>query len=254
MGMTVQSWRGIKLLRLLAHMLRGYVKVRWAWQALTPLQAQEEVMSWAQGALDILGARVKLEGDLRQSGPLLLVCNHVSWMDILLFLSLGPVRFVSKSEVQSWPVIGHFAQACRTLFIKRTSKRDARVVVQRMSESLLKGDLIAIFPEGTTTVGETVLPFHANLFESVVAANAQVQAASILYVGGDEKTCITTTSFTGEDTLVGSIWRILGLSAFDIWVSLGPVHEAHGKDRRALALQSWNQVLQLHSQLKSRTV
>ena len=239
-------------MRLLAHMLRGYVKVRWAWQALTPLQAQDEVMSWAKEALQIFGARVKLDGQLRQSGPLLLVSNHVSWMDILLFLSLGPVRFVSKSEVQSWPVIGHFAQACRTLFIKRTSKRDARMVVQRMSESLEDGDLIAIFPEGTTSVGEGVLPFHANLFESVVASKAQVQAASILYVGGKENSFITTPSFTGEDTLVASIWRILGMSQFDIWVSMGPVHESLGQDRRALATQSWREVQELHSQLRSR--
>jgi 1-acyl-sn-glycerol-3-phosphate acyltransferase len=254
MGKTFQSWRGVKLARLLAHLLRGYVKVRWGWQALTPLQAQEEVMSWAKETLNILGARVKLEGQLRQTGPLLLVSNHVSWMDILLFLSLGPVRFVSKSEVQFWPVIGHFAQACRTLFIQRTSKRDARMVVQRMSESLQKGDLIAIFPEGTTTVGETVLPFHANLFESVVASNAQVQAAGILYVGEDEKTFITATSFTGEDTLVGSIWRILGLRQFDIWVCIGPEHDALGQNRRVLSTQSWHQVQALHSRLKSRTV
>jgi 1-acyl-sn-glycerol-3-phosphate acyltransferase len=258
--MNLLTWRAIKLIRLLLHLVRGYIKVRWGWRTLTPLQAQEAVMAWAQGALAIFGAQVSVKGSFTQGGPLLLVSNHISWLDILLYLSLTPVRFVSKSEVQSWPIVGRFAGACRTLFIQRASKRDARKVVEMMRESLLRGDRVAVFPEGTTTTGEEVLPFHANLFESAVNANASVQVASILYVSSVSSpspmgpTRITTPSFTGEDTLVGSIWRILGLKHFEIWVSLSEAHAPSGLDRRALAQRSSAEVNQLHAQLLALTV
>ena len=254
--MNLMTWRGIKLIRLLIHLIRGYIQVRWGWQALTPLQAQEAVMAWAQGAMAIFGARIKVTGTMSQGGPLLMVSNHISWLDILLFLSLTPVRFVSKSEVESWPIVGRYAQACRTLFIQRTSKRDARKVVEMMRESLLSGDRVAIFPEGTTTKGEGVLPFHANLFESAVSSHASTQAASILYVNTSAKGAPkldTLPSFTGDDTLVGSIWRILGLQHFEIWVSLGEVHPPGDLDRRALAKKCNLEVVQLHEHMLSMT-
>mgnify|MGYP000193256998 CR=1 FL=1 len=251
--MNVLTWRGIKLIRLLVHLIRGYIQVRWGWRDLTPAQAQEAVMAWAQGAMAIFGARVQVTGSFSPGGPLLLVSNHISWLDILLFLSLTPVRFVSKSEVQTWPIIGRFAAACRTLFIQRASKRDAKKVVEMMREALLAGDSVAVFPEGTTTKGEGVLAFHANLFESAVASNASIQVAGILYVSAPSKGSpkrITTPSFTGEDTLVGSIWRILGLNSFEVWVSLSEVHPPCGLDRRALAQRSCAEVIQLHTQMR----
>lgn len=251
--MRVQNWRAIKLIRLLLHLMRGYAKVRWAWQGLTPTEAQDEVMKWSKRALEIFGAQVKLIGQLSPDQSVLLVSNHISWLDILLMLSLTPVRFVSKSEVRSWPIIGRFASACRTPFIQRASKRDAKKVVQTMRESLMAGERVAVFPEGTTTKGEEVLPFHANLFESVVATNAKVQALSILYVGQETQLRISTPSFTEDDTLVGSIWRILGLESFEIWVCAGKVQDTDGLERRALAQQSATEVLRCHAHLLSLT-
>lgn len=248
-------WRAFKLMRLLGHLFSGYIKVRWGWHGLSPEQAQIEVLTWSKTTLNVLGVEVKVYGDMAQAGPLLLVSNHISWLDILLFLSLRPVRFVSKAEVESWPIVGHYAHACRTLFIKRTIKRDALKLVQIMSEALSMGDMVAIFPEGTTTTGVEVLPFHANLFESARASNASIQAASILYVSSSKHEPITTPSFTGSDTLVGSIWRILGLKEFEVWVNWGDVQEPIlGQDRRSLAKQSWSEVQRLHAQLKSQAV
>lgn len=251
--MSAQHWRAIKLIRLLLHLVRGYAKVRWAWQGLTPTEAQEEVMKWSKRALEIFGAQVKLIGHLSAEQSVLLVSNHISWLDILLMLSLTPVRFVSKSEVRFWPIIGRFASACRTLFIQRASKRDAKKVVQTMRESLMAGERVAVFPEGTTTKGEEVLPFHANLFESVVVTNAKVQALSILYVAQETQQSISTPSFTGDDTLVGSIWRILGLKSFEIWVCAAKVQDTNGLERRALAKQSAAEVLKGHAHLLSLT-
>ena len=246
--------RAFKLMRLLAHLFRGYIKVRWGWRGLRPEQAQSEVLAWSKTTLDVLGVEVKVFGDMAHTGPLLLVSNHISWLDILLFLSLRPVRFVSKAEVESWPIVGHYAHACRTLFIQRTIKRDALKLVQVMSEALSMGDMVAIFPEGTTTTGVEVLPFHANLFESVMASHAAIQAAGVLYVSSANHLPITTPSFTGSDTLVGSIWRILGLKGFEAWVQWGAVEESQGSDRRALAKKSWSQVQHLHALLRAKAL
>ena len=246
--------RAFKLMRLLAHLFRGYIKVRWGWRGLSPEQAQSEVLAWSKTTLDVLGVEVRVFGDMAHTGPLLLVSNHISWLDILLFLSLRPVRFVSKAEVESWPIVGHYAHACRTLFIQRTIKRDALKLVQVMSEALSMGDMVAIFPEGTTTTGVEVLPFHANLFESVMASHAAIQAAGVLYVSSANHLPITTPSFTGSDTLVGSIWRILGLKGFEAWVQWGAVEESQGSDRRALAKKSWSQVQHLHALLRAKAL
>ena len=246
--------RAFKLMRLLAHLFRGYIKVRWGWRGLSPEQAQSEVLAWSKTTLDVLGVEVKVFGDMAHTGPLLLVSNHISWLDILLFLSLRPVRFVSKAEVESWPIVGHYAHACRTLFIQRTIKRDALKLVQVMSEALSMGDMVAIFPEGTTTTGVEVLPFHANLFESVKASHAAIQAAGVLYVSSANHLPITTPSFTGSDTLVGSIWRILGLKGFEAWVQWGAVEESQGIDRRVLAKKSWSQVQHLHALLRAKAL
>ena len=246
--------RAFKLMRLLAHLFRGYIKVRWGGRGLSPEQAQSEVLAWSKTTLDVLGVEVKVFGDMAHTGPLLLVSNHISWLDILLFLSLRPVRFVSKAEVESLPIVGHYAHACRTLFIQRTIKRDALKLVQVMSEALSMGDMVAIFPEGTTTTGVEVLPFHANLFESVMASHAAIQAAGVLYVSSANHLPITTPSFTGSDTLVGSIWRILGLKGFEAWVQWGAVEESQGSDRRALAKKSWSQVQHLHALLRAKAL
>lgn len=237
--------RLIKVLSLLYLLIDGLIEVTWHWSHLTPLQAQERVMNWAQRACRVLGARVEVEGDMSHVGPLLVVSNHISWLDILVFLSIRPVRFVSKSEVKDWPVVGRYASACRTLFVARSSKKDALRVVHQMVDALNAGDMVAIFPEGTTTQGQEVLPFHANLIQASVATNAPLQAASISYESIQTGQMITEPSYIGEDTLVGSVWVILGLKPFRVRVKWSDVQARGERDRRALAQDLHQAVVEL---------
>jgi 1-acyl-sn-glycerol-3-phosphate acyltransferase len=237
--------RLIKVLSLIYLLIDGLIEVTWYWSHLTPLQAQERVMNWAQRACRVLGARVEVEGDMPYAGPLLVVSNHISWLDILVFLSIRPVRFVSKSEVKNWPVVGRYASACRTLFVARSSKKDALRVVHQMVEALNAGDIVAIFPEGTTTHGHEVLPFHANLMQASVASDAPLQAASISYESLETGRLITEPSYIGDDTLVGSIWIILGLKPFKVRLRWSPLQERGDRDRRALAQDLHEAVVKL---------
>jgi 1-acyl-sn-glycerol-3-phosphate acyltransferase len=108
------------------------------------------------------GRRAACDGGCAKGGPLLLVSNHVSWLDILVINAVRPARFVSKADVRHWPLVGELITAAGTLYIEREKRRDAMRVVHRMADSLREGDVVAVFPEGTTGSGLDVLPFHAN--------------------------------------------------------------------------------------------
>ena len=121
------------------------------------------------------------EGQFR-SRATLVTANHVSWLDIAAVHAVCPqARFVSKADVRHWPLLGWLIGAVGTLFIERERKRDAMRVVHQMAESLIAGDVVAVFPEGTTGDGRALLPFHANLLQAAIAAEAPVQPVALRY-------------------------------------------------------------------------
>src|SRR3569832_1870289 len=113
---------------------------------------------------------------------MLLVANHISWLDILVVHAARHCRFVSKSEVKRWPLIGTLATGANTLNIERESRRDAVRVVHHMAEALRAGDVLAVFPEGTTSDGRALLPFHANLIQAAISAAAPVLPVALSFM------------------------------------------------------------------------
>ena len=114
-----------------------------------------------------LGVRLHVRGEPDARRPLLLVANHVSWLDIPVLFALAPVRFVAKSEVADWPVIGWMARLARTLFIERGNHGAVKDKAREVEEALRAGDLVVIFPEGTTSDGNRVLFFKSGLLGAV---------------------------------------------------------------------------------------
>jgi 1-acyl-sn-glycerol-3-phosphate acyltransferase len=196
---------------------------------------QRAVQAWAQRVLSVFSLSVDVTGSIGVRGPLFLVSNHLSWLDILVYLSLTPVRFVSKSEVADWPLVGRYAKACRTLFIERNSRRDAGRMVEQLVESLKGGDVVMIFPEGTTSTGEVVLPFHANLLKAPLESACPVQAVGLVYRLSQSGAITTVPTFVGDQTLVASIWAILGLEPFRANIQCGLPHTPQTLNRRELA-------------------
>ncbi len=144
----------LKLVRALAHAHAGWWTIRTRFPQLSP--AQREAARAAVGASacsTLLGIRLVVQGTPPARGPVLLVANHLSWLDILAIHAARHVRFVSKADVQHWPLIGTLATGAGTLYIERERRRDAMRVVHHMTEALKSGDLIAVFPEGTTSDG-----------------------------------------------------------------------------------------------------
>lgn len=134
--------------------------------------------------LKTLGVGLVQRGIPPQCG--LLVSNHLSYLDIVVFAASAPCVFVSKVEVRSWPLIGLAASCSGTIFIDRSSKASAAATAERMNAILAEGIPVLLFPEGTSTDGSSVLKFHSTLFESVVAHGIPVTAGAIRYLDGPD--------------------------------------------------------------------
>lgn len=220
---------------LLAHLVRGLWLVWWRFDRLSQ-QGQHALMrSWSQQLLTLLGVALEVRGDSATAGPLLLVSNHISWLDITVIHAARHCRFVSKGDVKHWPLVGALAQGIGTLFIERESRRDALRVVHEMAHSLAEGDVLAVFPEGTTSCGASLLPFHANLLQAAISAQAPVQPLALQYLDRVTRQASRVPAYVGDDHLLGSIWRILCARDLLVIVSFGVPQGAAGRERRAWA-------------------
>jgi 1-acyl-sn-glycerol-3-phosphate acyltransferase len=234
----------LKLLLCVGHLLRGMWTIARHFSKASPEQRNQHIAHWAKGLLAELGVRLQVQGEPQQRGPLLVVCNHISWLDILVLLAAQPVRFVSKSEVRRWPVIGWLATQVGTLYIERASRRDAHRVVSSVAEHLQAGALIAVFPEGTTSDGAEVLPFHGNLLQSAISAQAPVQPVALQFMELDG-TRSMSPCYVGDDSLLQSVWRLLSARPITAKLIFAPPVLTSGGERRALALQLQQQISQL---------
>ena len=148
-------------LRALGHALAGWPRILFAFPRLSERSAKRACRPGRCGCWRLLGIRLELRGQPPAAGPVLLVANHISWLDILVMHAARHCRFVSKSDVRHWPLIGTLATGAGTLYIERESRRDAMRVVHHMADSLKRGRRRwRCFPEGTTSdgVGPAAVP------------------------------------------------------------------------------------------------
>jgi 1-acyl-sn-glycerol-3-phosphate acyltransferase len=221
--------------RVLVHVLSGLAQILLLFPRLSQQQRGIRVQVWADKMLARLGVTLKVSGTPPRIGPMLLVANHISWLDIVVLHAARHCRFVSKSDVRDWPLVGTLASAAGTLYIERESRRDAMRVVQRMAQALQEGDILAVFPEGTTGDGIEMLPFHANLIQAAISAQAPAQPVALQFVDGRNGKPSCAVSYVGDESLLGSIWRTLCARHLCAGVVFGAVQLADGRDRRAWA-------------------
>lgn len=207
-GAWPQLRRLWRVLRVLTHIFWGL----WValccgafWHPHRPA-VRRRVQRWLTQLVTLLSVRVEVSGTPPQ-GAALVVCNHVSWVDIPVLASLMPAYFLSKAEVRDWPLIGWLAQAGGTLFIKRGSGESGRKAVD-IAVALQKGRSVLLFPEGTTTDGRQLRRFHRPLFEAAVLAPAPVQPVALRYLTEDGD-LDTAAAFIGTDSFHHHLWRLL---------------------------------------------
>lgn len=222
--------------RMLWHALQGVHTARKGIDHLDAASQQRLVEDWAREFLSEAGIQLHIEGQPVSQGPVLLVANHQSWLDIPTLHAARHCRFISKAEIAKWPIVGHLARAAGTLFVKRSSRRDTQRTVQAMTEALRNGDVLTVFPEGTTGNGRELLPFHGNMLQAAIDADAAVQPVAMTFVNAQtgERSFVPCEAYEDEPML-RSLWRTIQSDHLVAVVHYGTPEKANGRDRRTWA-------------------
>lgn len=192
------------------------------------------------GILDIgirienIGGQTGVQQPARGGDGYLIVANHVSWLDIFVLNAIFPARFIAKAEVRNWPLIGWLCKRSGTIFIERAMRQNAASTNQHASQLLGRGVCVGLFPEGTTTDGQQVGHFHSALIQPAIDAGAMLYPIALRYQGSNGKQS-GAANFTGDMTLLQSIWRVLRSPRFDALLALTPALSTAGENRRVLA-------------------
>ena len=224
-----------KMLRGLWHVVVGMWWIHAHFPRLSAEQREMRVQVWSLQFLALWDIHLKVLGQPVLNGPALIVANHISWLDISVIHAARHCRFVAKSDIRQWPLIGTLATGSGSLYIERTNRKDALRMVKDMADAMRDGDVVAVFPEGTTSDGRDILPFHANLLQSAILAQAPVQPMSLKFIDAATGETSFAPCYIGDDTLIGSIWRTLTSSRIIAVVHFGEPQSAKGRDRRAWA-------------------
>jgi 1-acyl-sn-glycerol-3-phosphate acyltransferase len=232
----MRSLRAIaKFLRVIAQVLRGYWTIRTLFPKLSDEQQARYVEVWARGMLAIIGIEVRVKGH-PAPGPVLMAANHISWLDILVMHAACHCRFVAKSEIQGWPLVGVLTTGGGSLYIERSSNRDAMRLVHQMAAALQQGQVLAVFPEGGTGDGVTLRPFHANLLQAAISAGAPIQPIALQFLDAQTQQTSLAPCYRDTDTLVSSLWRTLCAPPLLAQVRYGESQIAQGRNRREWAI------------------
>ncbi|MFI1936267.1 lysophospholipid acyltransferase family protein [Streptomyces purpureus] len=186
---------------------------------------------WARWVLRAFGVRIRVTGvPPATGGPLLVVANHISWLDIPLVAAVLPGRMLAKTEVRHWPVLGPLAARGGTLFLDRDRLRALPGTVRQIADALSGGARVIVFPEGSTWCGRAQGRFRPATFQAALDASATVQPVRISYAPTGP------AAFVGDDPLTASLWRIAATGAITAEIRiLPPIPVGRHPDRRSLA-------------------
>ena len=235
MAALIAIW---KFLRGLWHVLLGMWTIYVRFPQLSPEQREMRVQAWALQFLALWGIHLRVLGQPVSNGPALMVANHISWLDILVIHAARHCRFVSKSDIRDWPLVGMLATGAGTLYIERTSRKDALRMVKDMASAMRLGDVVAVFPEGTTSDGQRLLPFHGNLVQSALNVGVPIVPVGLRYVDPDGEPS-HAAAFVGDTTFLASVWRITAHPKLIVEVHVMPAIEpAPGLTRQHVAREA----------------
>ena len=173
--------RATRLTRLGLHLLQAIFIAAVLLPSVNPAWRDRLIRYWSRGLLKVLGVRMQMQPAPVLPDGALLVCNHISWLDIYLIYAARRVHFVSKAEVRAWPVFGWLAQQGGTLFLDRTRRADTARVNTTMRELMQQGAWVAVFPEGTTSDGRGLKRFLSSLLQPAVELGCPIVPAALRY-------------------------------------------------------------------------
>lgn len=233
--------KSLRLARLLLHIASGLLQAL-IYPHLKPATQNRMASHWARQFLRILNVKLRTRGSLPEVGRqpgVMIVANHISWVDILVILAVSPARFVAKAEIRTWPLLGWLSMRAGTLFIERKKRSDTLRVNQAIGKLLGEGRSVVIFPEGMTSDGGVLHHFHASLLHPVVNSEAFIQPAAIRYLApdGGRNTAVAYV----EISIVESLMQIINQSEIKAELIFEAAIACGGKNRRELArMAEWS--------------
>ena len=202
------------------------------------------VKSCARMVGRIFGMRVNVEGPIPE-GRFLLVLNHLSYVDVVLVLSVVNLRFLSKAEVASWPFVGLMTRMMGTLFVDRTRRADLPRVIIEIESTMDSGCGVAFFPEGTSSPGARVLPFKPSIFEVAASGGLELTCAAISYrTEPPAPPAELSVCWWGDMSFGLHLLRLMALPGFDARLVFG-AEKVVARDRKVLAAEAREAVARL---------
>jgi 1-acyl-sn-glycerol-3-phosphate acyltransferase len=229
-------WYGLLELGWLAGRLRpGYAERRLRWRRFIK-------RNWCAAVCRAMAVEVDVAGEPPRQASLL-VSNHLSYLDIPVLGSLYDTVFVSKAEVAGWPGIGLLATRAGTVYVDRSRKRGLPEVNEAIRSALARGDGVVLFPEGTSTGGDQVLPFRPSLLSPAADLGLAVHGVRLAYCSGSgDPPASECICWWGDMPLVGHVLKLLSLSRVHVRASFAP-ESASAEDRKELAERLWRNVV-----------
>ena len=207
-GLARAGRRSIRIPLLALHILAGVLITA----ALGPgrqrrYRSTAPLVWWSRGLCWIMRVRVQTSGTPYARGTLF-VANHISWLDIFCIAAVCPTHFLAKQDVEAWPLFGWLCRRAGTAFIQRGSTNGASDATEQLIWRLRQGERVLVFPEGTSTIGESVRRFYPRLFQAALLARCPVQTIALRYPvpSGINQ----MVPFIGDDELLPHLWRLLG--------------------------------------------
>ena len=224
----------VRLTRVLIHVLAGIIQCALMFPWATRARRDRVIARWSAQLLGMCGVELLAQAGAPALTHAMIVANHVSWLDIFVINALQPCRFVAKSEIRQWPLLGWLVGQAGTVFIARGSRTALRTMLKSLVASLQTGERVAFFPEGTTALQGEMLAFHANLFEAAIDAEVPVQPVALRYLDADGLPH-PAVEFIGDMSFAGSVLRVLSARAIRAELICEAPLDARGAHRRELA-------------------
>jgi 1-acyl-sn-glycerol-3-phosphate acyltransferase len=230
----MNTMQALRLVRVVFHLFAGMLTCGIVFPWAGTARRNRYIQWWSRKLLGICNVCVEQMPGAAALPHAMIVANHVSWLDIFVINTLHPCRFVAKSEIRSWPLVGWLVDKAGTVFIARGSRRDLRNIFKGLVASLHLGERIAFFPEGETALQGQMLPFHANLFEAAIDAKVPVQPYALKYV--DAAGIVhPAVEYIGDTTFVQSMMTVLKSSPVRAQLTCLAPMEVAGAHRRELS-------------------
>jgi 1-acyl-sn-glycerol-3-phosphate acyltransferase len=215
----------------------------------TRLQSAEWLHQVCVDGLEAIHVQRTVQGTPPSRG--LIVSNHLTYLDILCYSAAVPCVFISKSEVEQWPVFGRYARWSASVFVRRHDRGDVARANVSVGESLKNGVPVVLFPEGTTTDGHRILRFHSTMLQPAIDVSAPITPCAIHYELDDGDPA-AEVAWWGDMTLMPHVWNLFGKKSVCVKIVFGEPIIA-SSDRKALSHVLHDRVVELYEGLRQQT-